>query len=186
METENASDEEPKMKKLRLLALFLLRRSEFHSRKVSTCKGTRGRRLRAATVVGGCATVAAFAALVALAAPLVAILWSSSASAQEHGQQKIRVLTLLGRPMQVTVAEERGIFARNGVAAETENLPNSDALRSSLATGKGDLGYLAVDNAVAMVELAHEDVTIVMGGEGSQNKLIAQPDIKSVNDLRGK
>jgi ABC-type nitrate/sulfonate/bicarbonate transport system substrate-binding protein len=142
--------------------------------------------VRASTVVGGFATVTAFAAVVALAAALIAIVWRSFALAQEHGPQKIRVLTLLGRPLQVTVAEGRGIFARNGVAAETENSPNSDALRSSLAAGKGDLAYLAVDNAVAMVELAHEDVSIVMGGEGSQNELIAQPDIKSAKDLRGK
>jgi ABC-type nitrate/sulfonate/bicarbonate transport system substrate-binding protein len=43
-----------------------------------------------------------------------------------------------------------------------------------------------VDNAVAMVELAHEDVVIVMGGEGSQNELIVQPEIKTIKDLRGK
>jgi ABC-type nitrate/sulfonate/bicarbonate transport system substrate-binding protein len=69
---------------------------------------------------------------------------------------------------------------------ETENLPNSDILRTNLASGKGDLAYLAVDNAVAMVELTHQDVIIVMGGEGSQNELIAQAEIKSIKDLRGK
>jgi ABC-type nitrate/sulfonate/bicarbonate transport system substrate-binding protein len=144
------------------------------------------RSVRAATVVGGIASVTAFLVVVALAAALVAMVRGTSVSARETGPQKVRVLTLLGRPLQVNVAEARGIFARNGVAAETENLPNSDALRSSLAAGKGDLAYLAIDNAVAMVEIAHEDVSIVMGGEGSQNELIAQRDIRSVKDLRGK
>jgi ABC-type nitrate/sulfonate/bicarbonate transport system substrate-binding protein len=37
-----------------------------------------------------------------------------------------------------------------------------------------------------MVELAGADVIIVMGGEGSQNELVAQPGIKSIPDLRGK
>jgi ABC-type nitrate/sulfonate/bicarbonate transport system substrate-binding protein len=37
-----------------------------------------------------------------------------------------------------------------------------------------------------MVELTHQDVVIVMGGEGSQNELMAQPEIKSIKDLRGK
>src|SRR5260370_37620094 len=37
-----------------------------------------------------------------------------------------------------------------------------------------------------MVELAHQDVVIVMGGEGSQNELMVQPKIKSIKDLRGK
>src|ERR1700694_1245861 len=108
------------------------------------------------------------------------------ALAQAPNTQKMKVLTLLGRPLQVIVAETRGIFAKYGVDVETENLPNSDVLRATLTAGKGDLAYLAVDNAVAMVELAHQDVVIVMGGEGSQNELIAQPDIKSLSDLCGK
>jgi ABC-type nitrate/sulfonate/bicarbonate transport system substrate-binding protein len=106
--------------------------------------------------------------------------------AQGQSPQKIRLLTLLGRPLPVVVAETHGIFAKYGVEVETENFPNSDALRASLAVGKGDLAYLAVDNAVAMVELAGADVVVVMGGEGSQNELIAQPEIKSIKELRGK
>ncbi len=108
------------------------------------------------------------------------------AGAQAPNPQKIKVLTLLGRPLQFVVADKQGIFAKYGVEVETENLPNSDALRGNLAAGRGDLAYLAVDNAVAMVELAHHDVIIVMGGEGSQNELMVQPEIKSIKDLRGK
>ena len=59
-------------------------------------------------------------------------------------------------------------------------------MRAALAAGKGDLAYTAVDNAVAMVEIAGVDVVIVSGGEGSQNELIAHPDVKSIKDLRGK
>jgi ABC-type nitrate/sulfonate/bicarbonate transport system substrate-binding protein len=106
--------------------------------------------------------------------------------AQESNAQKIRVLTLLGRPLAITVADSHGLFAKYGVEVTTENLPNSDVLRSNLAAGKGDIAYLAVDNAVAMVELAGADVIIVMGGEGSQNELIAQPGIKSAKDFQGK
>jgi ABC-type nitrate/sulfonate/bicarbonate transport system substrate-binding protein len=116
----------------------------------------------------------------------VGLLCGHGARAQARSTDKIKVLTLLGKPLQVVVAEGHGIFAKYGVTVETENLPNSDVLRANLAAGKGDLAYLAVDNAVAMVELAHEDVIILMGGEGSQNELIAQPEIKSINDLRGK
>lgn len=108
------------------------------------------------------------------------------AAGQEHPARKLKLLTLLGRPLQVSVAESHGLFAKYRVTVETENLPNSDELRSALAAGKGDLAYLAVDNAVAMVELAHQDVVIVMGGEGSQNELIVQPEIKSIQGLRGK
>jgi ABC-type nitrate/sulfonate/bicarbonate transport system substrate-binding protein len=103
-----------------------------------------------------------------------------------HSSQKIKVLTLVGRPLQLIAAEKLGLFSKFGVEVETENSPNSEEVRAKLASGQGDLAYLAVDNAVAMVDLAHQDVVIVMGGEGSQNELIAQPEIKSVQDLRGK
>jgi ABC-type nitrate/sulfonate/bicarbonate transport system substrate-binding protein len=106
--------------------------------------------------------------------------------AQELMPTKIKLLTLLGRPLQLVAAEKLGLFSKFGLGVQTENSTNSQELRDKLAAGSGDLAYLAVDNAVAMVDLAHEDVTIVMGGEGSQNELIAQPEIKSVKDLRGK
>ena len=108
------------------------------------------------------------------------------AFAQAPSAKQIKVLTLLGRPVQFAIAEKQGLFAKHGIEVETSNKPNSDELRASLAAGEGDLAYLAVDNAVAMVELMHQDVVIVMGGEGSQNELIAQPEIKSIQDLRGK
>jgi ABC-type nitrate/sulfonate/bicarbonate transport system substrate-binding protein len=123
---------------------------------------------------------------VCLSILVVGLLCNNSVRAQAPSAQKIKVLTLLGRPLPLVVAETHGIFAKNGVEVETENLPNSDVLRANLAASKGDIAYLAVDNAVAMVELAHQDVIIVMGGEGSQNELIAQPEIKSIKDLRGK
>jgi ABC-type nitrate/sulfonate/bicarbonate transport system substrate-binding protein len=122
----------------------------------------------------------------AIQAILLIVFASCGAQAQAPKVQKIKVLTLLGRPLQFVAADKQGIFARYGIEVENENLPNSDVLRANLAAGKGDLAYLAVDNAVAMVELARQDVIIVMGGEGSQNELMAQPEIKSIKDLQGK
>ncbi len=119
-------------------------------------------------------------------ATLAWVLLSTLSFAQRPPTTKIKLLTLLGRPLQLVAAEKLGLFSKFGVDVETENSPNSEDLRVKLASGKGDLAYLAVDNAVAMVELAHQDVVILMGGEGSQNELIAQPDIKSIRDLRGK
>jgi len=119
-----------------------------------------------------------FAALTILSAPLM--------PAQSPNPQKIRALTLLGRPLQFVVADKQGIFAKYGLEVENTNKANSDEVRGDLAAGKGDIVYLALDNAVAMVELAKADAVIVMGGEGSQNELIAQSEIKSIKDLRGK
>lgn len=121
-----------------------------------------------------------------LLSTFVSTLFFIPANGQEAMTHKIKLLTLLGRPLQLVAAEHLGLFAKYGVAVETENSANSQELRDKLAAGNGDLAYLAVDNAVAMVDLAHQDVIIVMGGEGSQNELIAQPEIKSPVDLRGK
>jgi ABC-type nitrate/sulfonate/bicarbonate transport system substrate-binding protein len=121
-----------------------------------------------------------------LCTAMCVLLLGSGAHAQTTPPQQIHVLTLLGRPVQFVVADKQGLFAKYGVEVVNDNKKNSDELRADLAAGKGDVAYLAVDNAVAMVELAHQDVLIVMGGEGSQNELIGQPDIKSAADLRGK
>jgi ABC-type nitrate/sulfonate/bicarbonate transport system substrate-binding protein len=121
-----------------------------------------------------------------LYAIFIAVFVGGSTFAQMPGAQKIKVLTLLGRPLQIVVAEKQGLFAKYGIEVETANKANSEELRAELAAGNGVLAYLAVDNAVAMVELAHQDVIIVMGGEGSQNELMVQPEIKSIKDLRGK
>jgi len=107
-------------------------------------------------------------------------------NAQPSAKQQLHVLTLLGRPLQFVIADQQGLFAKYGLEVSNNNKKNSDELRADLAAGNGDLAYLAVDNAVAMVELAHQDVVIVMGGEGSQNELIVQPAIKSFAELRGK
>lgn len=114
---------------------------------------------------------------------LLSVLASAQPSAAPH---KVRCLTLLGRPLQFVAGDKLGLFAKYGIELQTDNKKNSDELRADLAAGNGDIAYLAVDNAVAMVELAHEDVVIVMGGEGSQNELLTQPDIKSIAALRGK
>ena len=106
--------------------------------------------------------------------------------AQSSEPQAIRLVTLLGRPLPVAVAEMHGTFTKYGVTLRSENMPNSDQLRATLKGGGADIAYAAVDNAVALVELAGVDVVIVMGGEGSQNELMVQPDIKSLKDLRGK
>ena len=113
-------------------------------------------------------------------------LCSGTVLAQTATTEKIRVLTLLGRPLQIIVAETHGMFARRGIAVETDNSGSSDEMRAKLAEGKGDVAYAAVDNAVAMVELAGVDVIIVGGGEGSQNELFVQPGIKTIPELRGK
>jgi ABC-type nitrate/sulfonate/bicarbonate transport system substrate-binding protein len=118
----------------------------------------------------------------------MALMLSSVCCAQQpaaKSTEKIRILCL-ARPLPVIVAESRGILKKYGIEAELLVRPSSESLRSDLATGKGDVAFLAVDNAVAMVDSGAADVVIVMGAENSENELIAQPGTKSIAELRGR
>src|SRR2546430_3635470 len=82
-------------------------------------------------------------------------------------------------------AASQGIFARHGLKVEVLFTVNSEEQRSGLAKGEFQIAQAAVDNAVAMVELAGVDVVIVTGGDSSLNELIVQADIRSYSDLKG-
>jgi ABC-type nitrate/sulfonate/bicarbonate transport system substrate-binding protein len=62
---------------------------------------------------------------------------------------------------------------------------NSDEQRNGLAAREFEIAQAAVDNAVAMVELAGKDVVIVTGGDSSMNEFIVQPDVASFAQLKG-
>jgi ABC-type nitrate/sulfonate/bicarbonate transport system substrate-binding protein len=80
----------------------------------------------------------------------------------------------------------KGIFARRGFAVELHLTENSRSQREGLAAGKFDVVHSAVDNAVAMIEVAKHDVVIVSGGDSGMNEFFVQADIKSFADLRGR
>jgi ABC-type nitrate/sulfonate/bicarbonate transport system substrate-binding protein len=88
--------------------------------------------------------------------------------------------------LPLLVAVDRGFFAKHQLTVEIHNTPSSDEQRVGLAAGKFDIAIGAVDNAVAMVEVAGQDLVIVCGGDGGMNELMVRPEIKSIADLRGK
>jgi ABC-type nitrate/sulfonate/bicarbonate transport system substrate-binding protein len=87
--------------------------------------------------------------------------------------------------LAVLAAVQEGLFARHGLKVEVLFTTNSDEQRHGLAAGEFEIAQAAVDNAVAMVELAKQDVVIVMGGDSSMNELIVQPDVRGFADLKG-
>src|SRR4051812_36540812 len=82
-------------------------------------------------------------------------------------------------------AATQGLFQRQGLKVDVLFTVNSDEQRAGLAKGEFDIAQAAVDNAVAMVELAKEDVVIVSGGDSSMNEFIVQPDVRAFADLKG-
>jgi ABC-type nitrate/sulfonate/bicarbonate transport system substrate-binding protein len=81
---------------------------------------------------------------------------------------------------------DRGLFIGRGLKIELQFTSSSTELREGLAAGAFEITHGAVDNAVAMVELAGQDVVIVMGGDSSMNEFFVQPEIRSVADLKGR
>jgi len=79
-----------------------------------------------------------------------------------------------------------GIFEKRGLKIDLHLTPNSRSQREGLAAGKFDIVHAAVDNALAMIEVAKEDVVIVTGGDSGMNEFFVQPEIKSFADLRGR
>jgi ABC-type nitrate/sulfonate/bicarbonate transport system substrate-binding protein len=113
---------------------------------------------------------------------LALLLFVSSASAQTA----LKVKMFPGaQSLPALAAVQEGLFERHGVKVEVLFTANSDEQRSGLAKGEFEIAQAAVDNAVAMVELAKEDVVIVTGGDSSMNELFVQPDVRSLRDLKG-
>ncbi len=88
--------------------------------------------------------------------------------------------------LPLLAAQQEGFFARRGISISVKITGGSDELRTGLAEGRYQLAVAAVDNAVAMAEVAKVDIAIVTGGDNSFNHLFVQPDIASLADLRGK
>ena len=84
------------------------------------------------------------------------------------------------------LGNERGIFAKRGIKLDLQYTENSTTQRADLASGKVDVVHSAVDNAVAMVEMAGNDVVIVMGGDSGSNEFIVQPHLKGFADVKGR
>lgn len=79
-----------------------------------------------------------------------------------------------------------GYFAQRNLKIEIQKTPNSDEQRAGLAAGSFEIAHAAVDNAVAMVEAAGQDVVIVLGGDAGMNEFMVRAEIDSIEDIRGK
>jgi hypothetical protein len=90
------------------------------------------------------------------------------------------------------VAQERGFFARHGVAVNLTPTPNSVLQLTNLIGGRFDMAMTAMDNVVAYMEGQGEaaiqctpDLVVVMGGDNGFLRLVTVPEVASFGDLRG-
>jgi ABC-type nitrate/sulfonate/bicarbonate transport system substrate-binding protein len=89
------------------------------------------------------------------------------------------------RSLPFYVGVDRGFFARRGLRVELEFTESSERQRDGLAGGTVDIVHSAVDNAVAMIDVAKVDVVIVSGGDSGTNEFYVQDSIKDYRDIRG-
>ena len=122
-----------------------------------------------------------------MAGKLVFIVLALLSGAVAAQPTVVRVKMFPGaQALPVMAAVSQGIFERQGLKVEVLFTVNSQEQRDGLAAGDFQIAQAAVDNAVAMVELAKKDVVIVTGGDSSMNELFVQPDIRGYADLRGR
>src|SRR3954464_7768410 len=104
-----------------------------------------------------------------------------------RAEDKLAVIVFPGvQNLPMFAAQAKGLFAKRGLAVDLKFTPNSDELRNGLAEGRYHVAHSAVDNAFAMKDKANVDIAVVLGGDDSFTRLIVQPEIKSLADIKGK
>src|SRR4051812_31889790 len=99
-----------------------------------------------------------FAAIIALP------LWLSPAVAADPVVLRVNAFpNAKALPLHAGVAN--GVFAKHGLTVQLSFTENSTKQREGLAAGTFEIVLSAVDNAVALVDAAHQDVVIVTGGD---------------------
>jgi ABC-type nitrate/sulfonate/bicarbonate transport system substrate-binding protein len=92
----------------------------------------------------------------------------------------------------VWVAQEKGLFAKNGIEVRITPTPSSVFQLTNLIDGKFDIAMTAIDNLIAYREGQGEvpkpgpDLFAFMGGDNGFLRLVTVPEVKSFGELRSK
>jgi ABC-type nitrate/sulfonate/bicarbonate transport system substrate-binding protein len=89
------------------------------------------------------------------------------------------------KALPIYIAQERGLFSRRGLEVDLDETEASRDQREGLASGRIQIVQSAIDNGLALIVTGH-DIVVVMGGEGGMNDFIVQPEINTLEDLRGR
>jgi len=119
------------------------------------------------------------------AALIASISFAPQAALAENTKLKVSIFPD-AQNLSLFIAEDKGFFQKRGLDVEVGITPNSQALRDGLVNGTHQIVHAAVDNAVAMIDVAKADVAIVAGGGNGGTELMVRPEVNSFADLRGK
>jgi ABC-type nitrate/sulfonate/bicarbonate transport system substrate-binding protein len=127
---------------------------------------------------------------------IAASMFLFAALVPAHAQQSKPIELIVfpgGFNWPIWIAEEKGFFARNGVAVKVTPTPGSAFQLTNLIDGKFDIAITAIDNVIAYSEgqgaaptKEKPDLVAFMGGDNGFLRLMAVPEVKSFADLKGK
>ena len=124
-------------------------------------------------------------------AALAGVILGGIAPAQ--AQTKITIVTFAGATnLPVWIAQERGFFAKEGLAVTHEITRGSTPAMRALMDGKYQFASTALDNTIAIAEglgdvkFDNFDAVAILGVHSGMNKIVGRPEIKSYADIRGK
>jgi len=124
---------------------------------------------------------------------LIALLLVSCTSAPPAPPKPVNLIVFPGGfNWPVWVAQEKGLFAKNGIEVRITPTPSSVFQLTNLIDGKFDIAMTAIDNLIAYREGQGEvpkpgpDLFAFMGGDNGFLRLVTVPEVKSFGDLRGK
>ena len=128
-----------------------------------------------------------------LTAGLIALLLVSCTTAPSAPPKPVNLIVFPGGfNWPVWVAQEKGLFAKNGIEVRITPTPSSVFQLTNLIDGKFDIAMTAIDNLIAYREGQGEvpklgpDLFAFMGGDNGFLRLVTVPEVKSFGDLRGK
>jgi ABC-type nitrate/sulfonate/bicarbonate transport system substrate-binding protein len=122
-----------------------------------------------------------------------AALLAAAGAAPAQGSKPLEVIAFGGGGnWPIWIAQEKGLFAHNGIAVKLVLTPDSVTQIRGLIEGKYDFGTTAYDNVVAYQEGQGEtelstqpDLFAFMGGISGMLRFVTQPDIKTYAALKG-
>jgi len=132
-------------------------------------------------------------------APLIATLAATVIGASVAAGQPAAAQTHLdmvgfggASNLPIWVAQDKGLFKKEGLDIKLEGTHGSVAQMKNLMAGKYQIASTSIDNIIAYTEkqgdvkIDNFDVIAVGGVHSGLNSVVARPEIKSYQDIKGK
>jgi ABC-type nitrate/sulfonate/bicarbonate transport system substrate-binding protein len=123
----------------------------------------------------------------------IAVVLLGSCAMQPAAPKPINLIVFPGGfNWPIWVAQEKGLFAQNGVQVSITPTPSSVFQLTNLIAGKFDIAMTAVDNLIAYREGQGEepvpgpDLFAFMGGDNGFLRLVSVPEVATLQQLRSK